>query len=268
MPFAAAQEWRPLLDVDLSNFEIWMGVPHSSVEGLPEGTFQSGNVHVGTPMGLDADVKDVFTVIEGENSEPVLYITGEIYGGLTTKESFDSYQLSTQFRWGDRKWEPRLNRKRDSGILYHCHGEHGAFWQAWKACLEFQVQESDLGDFIPLAGPRAQVRGVQAGNGWRYDADSDAYDTRGGYTQASAEPDSPHGEWNRLELFVVGNDAVHVVNGEVVMVVEDAVKGDGTPLTSGQIQLQSEAAECFFRDLKIRPITAFPETIAAQISLR
>ena len=52
---------------------------------------------------------------------------------------------------------------------------------------------------------------------------------------------------------MVGNDAVHVVNGEVVMVVQDAVDGDGQPLTAGQIQLQSEAAECFYKGLRLTP---------------
>lgn len=39
-----------LLDADLSYFEKWNGVPHTSVEGLPEGTYQSDNVHKGTPL--------------------------------------------------------------------------------------------------------------------------------------------------------------------------------------------------------------------------
>ena len=57
---------------------------------------------------------------------------------------------------------------------------------------------------------------------------------------------------------MVGNDAVHVVNGQVVMVVQDAVDGDGRPLTAGQIQLQSEAAECFYRGVRLTPLSVFP----------
>ncbi|CAA6679346.1 MULTISPECIES: family 16 glycoside hydrolase [unclassified Lentimonas] len=113
-------EWRPLLDPELSQFEIWMGVPHASVEDLPVGTYQSENVHNGTPMGLNADFKNVFSV-SIEDGEPVLKVTGEIYGGLTTLEAFENYHLRLQVRWGERKWEPRLDKLRNSGLPYHCH---------------------------------------------------------------------------------------------------------------------------------------------------
>ena len=43
-------EWRSLLDEELSDWEIWMGVPHVSVSGLPEGTPRSTNGRTGTPM--------------------------------------------------------------------------------------------------------------------------------------------------------------------------------------------------------------------------
>jgi hypothetical protein len=66
-------QWTPLLDKELSNFEVWLGIPHSSVKGLPEGTFQSDDVHKGTPLGLDADVKNVFSVVEKatKNGKPL-----------------------------------------------------------------------------------------------------------------------------------------------------------------------------------------------------
>lgn len=246
-----------LLDKDLSRFEVWLGVPHSSVQGLPAGTYQSDNVHNGTPMGLNRDLKNVFSVIE-EDGDLVLHVSGEIYGGLTTKEEFQDYHLSLQFRWGDKKWPPREEKKRDSGILYHCHGEHGSFWKVWKSCLEFQVQETDLGDFIPLAGPRASIRGERVDGHIHYLPELEVYCPGNDYVHACMEPDAPHGEWNRLDLYVVGNDAIHVVNGEVVMVVENALRADGLPLTRGQIQLQSEAAECFYKDITITPISDFP----------
>lgn len=262
-----ASEWGPLLDQELSNFEIWMGVPHSTVEGLPEGTYQSDNVHKGTPMGLDADVKNVFSVVE-ESGEPVLKITGEIYAGLTTLESYSDYHLSVQVRWGDQKWEPRLKDLRDSGILYHCHGKHGAFWKVWMSSLEFQVQETDMGDFIQIAGPKAEVRTtkLEGVKRLRFDPASETYNS--GYISAYPEPDSPHGEWNLLEIYVIGNDAIHVVNGEVVMVVENATKKDGTPLTSGQIQIQSEAAEVYYKDFKIRTIEDFPKAIRSKVRFK
>ena len=261
-PLLRAEKWDHLLDKDLSRFEVWMGIPHSTVKGLPEGTYQSDKVQTnrGKPLGLDADVKKVFSVIE-EEGQPVLKITGEIYGGLTTHDEFSNYHLSTMMRWGDKKWEPRIDQKRDSGILYHCFGKHGAFWATWKASLEFQVQESDLGDFIPLAGPKVEIRGrAISKRGFRFDPEGDEVRIDG-YIQAGSEPQRPHGEWNHLEIYVLEDRAVHVVNGVVVLVLDKATKPDGTPLTKGQLQIQSEAAEVYYKELKLRPITEFPEAI-------
>lgn len=265
-----------LFDETLSNFEIWNGVPHMTVNGLPEGTYQSNNVHDGTPLGLNNDIKNVFSTIT-ENGELVLKITGEIYGGLTTKDTYKNYHLSVHFKWGDKKWEPRLDEKRDSGILYHCYGDHGRFWKTWKTCLEYQVQESDLGDFIPLGGnavtpkvdgPHVDIRG-DFKDGKKFDPNSDVYSKGSGYIQASSEHDAPHGEWNHLEIYVLGNDAVHVVNSEIVMVVENAVNPEtGKALTSGQIQIQSEAAECYYKDLTLTPIKEFPKQIIKNVRFK
>ena len=57
-----APKWTPLLDEKLSSWEIWMGVPHQTVTGLPEGTPTSPDGHQGTPLGLGNDPKHVFSV--------------------------------------------------------------------------------------------------------------------------------------------------------------------------------------------------------------
>lgn len=264
-----------LFDETLSNFEVWNGVPHQSVKGLPTGTYQSTNVHTGTPLGLNNDIKKVFST-QKENGELVLKISGEIYGGLTTKASFENYHLSVMFKWGDKKWEPRLAVKRDSGILYHCYGKHGRFWKTWKTCLEYQVQENDLGDFIPLggnsvtpkvSGPKTEIRGSKGGK--MYNPESDTYLDKIGYVSAYKEVDAPHGEWNHLEIYVIQNDAVHLVNGEIVMVVENAINPEtGSALTSGQIQIQSEAAECYYKALTVTPIKKFPRKIRKNVRFK
>ena len=78
------------------------------------------------------------------------------------------------------------------------------------------------------------------------------------------DPDNekPSGEWNTIELLTVGQTSVHVVNGKVVMVLTNSrhmVKDKETPLTKGKIQLQSEGAEIFYRNIAIRSITKIPE---------
>lgn len=258
-----AEPWHYLLDNDLSQWEKWNGVPHSSVKGLPAGTYTADNLQInGDPndaLGLNNDVKNVFSMIE-EGGEPVLQISGEIYGGLTTKAEFENYHLSLKVKWGDKKWAPRLNAKRDSGLLFHCKGPHGAFWKVWKACQELQIQETDFGDYIPLAGLSGQVQTDSLEGKSTYNPNGKHLRRVKGYTNAFVEPDLPNGQWNTVDLFTYRDEAIFVINGQVVMVVEEFHDKNGVPLTSGQIQLQSEGAEVYYKDVKIKPITALPIT--------
>ncbi|AEE24452.1 protein of unknown function DUF1080 [Glaciecola sp. 4H-3-7+YE-5] len=267
---ASDNQWRYLLDSELSQWDAWMGVPHSTVNGLPEGTYQAENLNVnGDPsdaMGLNADVKSVFSVTV-QNQQPVLHVSGEIYGGLTSKADFENYHLSLQVKWGDKKWSPRLKAKRDSGLLFHCQGEHGAFWKVWKACQELQIQESDFGDYIPLAGPSGTIRSRYQNEQQFYDPTSEVKNPVEGYSHAHVEPDYQHGQWNTVELYALADTAIFVVNDKVVMVVTDSIDAQGQPLTSGQLQLQSEGAEVFFRDVKVRPIKTFPNHIVQEARL-
>jgi len=263
---ASAPKFRDLLDPGLTAWEIWIGVPHKSVEipGLP--AFTSEDSKSGTPLGLNNDPLNVFSMIK-EDGKDVLKITGQIYGGLTTKEEFQNYHLTLQFKWGDKKWEPRLERQRDSGILLHCVGPHGAFWKVWKRSLECQIQERDVGDFYALAGTEADIPGAVREGTQRptYQPGAELIPVSGSAQHGPSE-EKPHREWNTVEIYTIGDRMVHVVNGEVNMVLlktrQKTAQGPA-PLTRGQIQIQSEAAEIYYRDVKIRPISEFPEAIKA-----
>jgi hypothetical protein len=62
---------------------------------------------------------------------------------------------------------------------------------------------------------------------------------------------------------------VHIVNGKVVMALRNAryrqKDGEGErfiPMTGGTLQIQSEAAEVFYKDIEIRRIEAMPREYA------
>lgn len=258
-------QWKHLLDENLIQWEVFIGVPHTSVDVKWPSKSDSGRN--GTPMGLNNDPLKVFSVrkIDGEN---ILCITGEIYGGLTTLKEFENYHLSLQFKWGDKKWAPRLNQKRDSGLLVHCVGKHGAFWNVWMRSLECQVQEGDVGDFISLAGSGSNVRVRKDPKMFhpQFDPTQPLYSGTG-YVSHGPSKENAHGEWNTVEVFTLGQTTVFVVNGTPNMVLEQSVQRgpngwrDKTPLTKGKLQIQSEAAEVYYRDIKIRPIKKFPESL-------
>jgi Domain of Unknown Function (DUF1080) len=261
-----AQETKVLLDKQLSQFEIFSGVPHKSVviPGYAPSTSEDGTK--GTPIGLGKDPLGVFQVIE-EDGQLVLHVSGQIYAGISTLEEYENYHFTCQYKWGEKKYEPRLKDIRDSGILIHCQGKHGAFWNVWMSSLECQVQEGDTTDFIPLAGPNADVSVAaelvnhkpvyQLGCPMFYNTQ---------YTKHSPTVEKPIGEWNTVEIWTLGQTSVFAINGTPGMVIFHARRHDhatkvDVPLTKGKIQFQSEAAEIFYRDLKVTPIKAFPESL-------
>ncbi len=272
--FVMDKNWQPLLDQHLSNWEKFIGVPHTSVS--LDGVDKSDNVHVGTPLGLNNDPKDVFSMLK-EDGETILKVTGEIYGGLTTLQEFSNYHFRAQFKWGEKKWEPRLDKKRDNGILYHCHGVHGAFWNVWMSSLECQIQEGDTGDFVTLVNARADVSSKKIkDNFYKVTGDNDEVITYGagngnpGYCHINSANEEPNGEWNLIEVICLDDKSIHVVNGKVLMIVTNAkkvVNGEEFKLTKGKIQLQSEGAEAYYKNIEIKSIKDFPKKYKKQITL-
>ncbi|MEO8018191.1 MAG: DUF1080 domain-containing protein, partial [Pseudomonadota bacterium] len=68
-----------------------------------------------------------------------------------------------------------------------------------------------------------------------------------------------------IELVCFQDRCVHIANGKVVMALKNARYKDGekfVSMTGGKLQIQSEAAEVFYRDLEIRPIAAMPAKYA------
>ncbi len=62
---------------------------------------------------------------------------------LETDADYKDYVLSLEYRWGEKKFAPRLNLVRDAGLLYHVHRTRPS---DWPAAAEAQIQEGDVGD--------------------------------------------------------------------------------------------------------------------------
>lgn len=249
-----SKDWQPLLDKELSKWEIWTGIPHKTVKNLPKGYKVPTDGVPTEPIGLDNSL-GIYKVTEDENGEPILNISGLVYAGLTSKKVYKNYHLTLLFKWGEKKHEPRLKRLRDSGLLYHCYGDHGAFWGVWKRCLESQIQEGDFGDLYTLGGTKAKVH-VNEFNRW--DPNSDKIVSGG---KRLYDTESVHGAWTRVDIYVLEDKAVHVTNGKVTFSLTDALDHKGNKLDKGQLQIQSEGAEAYVKGIYIRPIKKFPRKI-------
>jgi Domain of Unknown Function (DUF1080) len=133
-----------------------------------------------------------------------------------------------------------------------------------------------MGDLYALAGTCAEVRVVHPARTWVFNPAGELKKfteaTLPGATNGNravhlpGDFENPLGEWNTLELYTLGRTSVHVVNGHVDNVIQNASTIEGpehteTPLSSGQLQIQSEGAETYWRRVELEPITELPAAI-------
>jgi len=223
------------------------------------------------PLGRNHDPRQVFSVVQ-EDAAPAIRVSGEIWGALLTQTEFENYHLHAQFKWGKLKWPPRRSSVRDSGILYHCVGDPDPR-TGWMRSFECQIEEQDCGDFWSVRGAVAfaQTRRMDTTEELRkqfaiWSARNEghyapfAYWPGGTLTRIdkdglmkNEDAEKPLGTWNAVDIYCAGNKSVHVINRVTNMVLLNLSQLDAAgqlvPLTRGKIQLQSEGAEIFFRDL-------------------
>ncbi|MEO8018780.1 MAG: family 16 glycoside hydrolase, partial [Pseudomonadota bacterium] len=149
-----ASDWKPLLDANLSQFDVYLSYRGDQIMSVLKGSALPDL----KPVGLNPPGQSVFTVIQ-QAGKPVLRISGEIYGCVTTKQEFSNYHLRASFKWGEKKWEPRLTELKDSGILYHSRGDFGVdYWKSWALSQEFQVIEHGIGEYWTQATSAFDIR--------------------------------------------------------------------------------------------------------------
>ena len=223
--------WQPLLDAELSKWYRYL--PSRGRDDDPQGVFklEDGVLHV---LGIEPPAGD------------------QEFGYVSTRDDYADYQLRLEQRWGTRKFAPRADSVRDSGLLYHMRGDDGV----WPQCVEFQIQENDIADLFMLGGIGATVRVdpnaptvFQESGIWRM-ARNEAIKKSGTLESLS--------DWNSLELIVSGREMVHIVNGFIGQRGKEIEYSQGDqwlPLNRGRIQLQAEGAEVFYRNVQLRPLS-------------
>ena len=164
----------------------------------------------------------------------VLHVSGEDFGYIVTEKKYANFHFTVEFKWGEKKFPPRENSKRDAGIIYHADFYNGD--KVWPRSLEFQVQEGDCGDF------------------WMTDSTTIIHnDTltppmNNHRVIKSKDAEKPTGEWNKAEIIVQNGAITHLLNGVEVN------SGRLGNTTTGGILLQSEGAEIYYRNAEIREL--------------
>lgn len=198
-------------------------------------------------------------------------------GYIVTEKEYSNYHLRLEYKWGAKKFQPRLKSRRDAGILYHVVGKDGV----WPRSIECQIQENDVGDIFTVntrltasvdpattnlttivitnqAGVvvtnRAVIPHFQGPDQGGVPFVQGVGD---GIRRVIRNPMNEHDGWNTVEVIVHGDEAVYIVNGKInnrASKIQEKVNGEWIPLRKGKIALQLEFAEVFYRNVEIEEL--------------
>lgn len=224
--------------------------------------------HINKTMEEPDKAEEIFVLKDGQ-----LTISGKGYGYMITKSAYKDYRLIVEFKWTGPTWGKRVKSARDSGVLVHCNGPAGALGGTWTACIEAQLIEGGMGDFLVLGehsqdgkpvkykmesefeldrdGEKRWKKGaerqlVESGriNWEKRDEDwKDVVDFRG-----KNDPDAAVGEWNKMEVIAKGDTLQIFFNGNLVN------EGFAVKPASGAIAIQTECAELVVRKFELLPL--------------
>jgi hypothetical protein len=194
------------------------------------------------------------------------------FGCLTTEKEFAYFHLRMEFKWGDKRFGPRAQVRRDAGVLYHVMPPY----DVWPRSVECQIQEGDVGDCFVVRGTQVathvEIATIDTPSGpkklprYKPLAEGGEPQTIGeGPIARIVKSNTPERDgWNTVEVIVHGNEkTTHIVNGHTVFEATNlrqlsADKKTWEPLDHGQIVLQAEYAEVLYRNIEIRPIPNTP----------
>jgi hypothetical protein len=224
--------WAPLMNG--KNFDGWYTfLPSTGKNSDPKKVFkmEDGMVHI-----LDIPETD-------ERQE---------FGYLASEREFSNCRIRVEFKWGKKRFVPNNENKRDSGLLYFFNGPD----KIWPRALEFQIQETDVGDLWLLDGSQITTKIETEGLPMYVLSGPLKTQNRGRIIKFGDFED--RSGWNQLELVLDADKATHIVNGRVVMrawdIKQPSAPGQYEKVASGRIMLQAEGAEVWFRNLRMKTI--------------
>jgi hypothetical protein len=252
LPPAGADGWIPLFNG--RNLDGWYTFLQNSGKDVAQArgmvTVEEGLLHI---MGNQASAQ------------------GAEAGYLATNQEYENVRIRVEYKWGVKRFAPRLENKRDNGLLYYLVGKD----VVWPTCLECQIQETDVGDYFMLGGTRAVQGSLPGSGGAGFLTLINRAGGRGAAPPPAGAPPplQPNSDrklkdgdfeklddWNVVEVIAQGDKSTHIVNGRIVNLVSGIQQpdprnaGQFLPLTRGKIAIEIEYAECWFRRIDIKPL--------------
>lgn len=178
----------------------------------------------------------------------------QAFGALITTKKYQNYLLTLEFKWGSKKFKPRTDYVKDAGVLFHMVSDE-VFWPSG---IECQIQDGDTGD-LWIIGTRASAK-IDASEHYQPNgkvATKGDLETR--YNRFSRSNSWEQPGWNKIEIEVREDQAKFTVNGHLVneainMKYWNEEASEWEPLTIGNILLQAEGAEIFYRNVYIKSL--------------
>jgi hypothetical protein len=216
--------------------------------------------------GKDKDPNGTFTVKDG-----VLRISGQDWGGLTTKDEYANYKVEVVWAWGGKVWPPREKNARDCGLIMHATGADGAVAKCWLDGLQCNMIEGGTGD-ISITGANKKYRfkataeerpwGKKTGWYWKDGAPAREFNPGERLLWFGRDPgwenvagfrgkndvEKKVGEWNTLVVTMKADTMTVKLNGVTVS------KATDLGVTKGKLQFQSEGSEVLFKKITLTPL--------------
>jgi hypothetical protein len=231
-PPALGQGWEPLFNG--RNLDGWYTfLPSTGKNRDPQGVFrvERGMIHI---LGIPASA---------EKQE---------FGYLATNAEFSHCRIHAEFKWGTRRFPPREEDKRDSGLLYYFVGPD----KIWPTSLEFQIEEGDVGDLWILGGATITTKVETQGYPMYVLSGPTRTQSAGRIIKFGDFED--RNAWNSVEAILDGDRITHLVNGRAVMRAWDLKQPDpqdaskSMALDRGRVMLEAEGAEIWFRNIQVK----------------
>ncbi len=248
-------ENRPLFD---GTYKGWYIVTAGTKPELGKKIFsiENGKVHVfndSWPDEIDLDHKK-----------------GPTRAMMITKKSYEKFHLKFEYKWGKRKANNFDGWQYNAGVYYHITKP-----KIYPSGIEYQLHylpeenRTRSGDMIRPAGQNYDWYFNPKNNQYLHPSEGgvlytgqESYDVND-WRHTAVITDDAHGlndKWNKCEIIAMGSQyAIHKLNGKVVNMAFNINPG------SGQIGLQAETAEVYYRNIEIKE---FAETFPAEDFLK
>jgi hypothetical protein len=231
-----------------------------------------------------SDPRKVFRIENG-----TLHISGDGLGYIATKDEYKDYRLVIEFKWGNRLWASRKQKRRarDSGLFLHAVGHDGNFVDLqyhadyplsshggpsageYMTAIEAQIIEGGVGDLIVIQGkgrdgrplPVALTAEVARGNVWMKGGEKRTF------SETCIQWSGHDPAWQDVTGFRGKGDVesplgewtrmeVECRGGHVIVRVNGALVNEATDVqpSAGKICIQCELAELYVRRWELWPL--------------